>query len=89
MDIFDVTEVHATSKGIIDVGSVTIYMDNQEFIFDTEEEIINGNHDFKVFLSLMTDNEILKLNVNDETGQVLDEQFVNFIYERYQELTKI
>ena len=89
MDIFDVTEVHATSKGIIDVGSVTIYMDNQEFMFDTEEEIINGNHDFKVFLSLMTDNEILKLNVNDETGQVLDEQFVNFIYERYQELTKI
>jgi len=89
MDIFDVTEVHANSKGIIDVGSVTIYMDNQEFMFDTEEEIINGNHDFKVFLSLMTDNEILKLNVNDETGQVLDEQFVNFIYERYQELTKI
>jgi hypothetical protein len=89
MHIFNITEVHATSRGIIDVGSVTIYMDNQEFMFDTKEEIINGNHNFKVFLSFGTDNEILKLNVNNETHQVMDEQFVNFIYEHYQEQTQM
>jgi len=89
MDIFNITEVRATSMGIIDVGSVVIYMDNQEFMFDTEEEIINGTHNFKVFLSFGTDNEILKLNVNSETGQVIDEQFVNFIYDHYQEQIKL
>jgi hypothetical protein len=58
-------------------------------MFDTEKEIINGNHNFKVFLSFGTDNEILKLNVNNETYQVMDEQFVNFIYEHYQEQTQM
>jgi hypothetical protein len=89
MDIFKITEVRATSMGIIDIGSVTIYVDNQEFTFNIEEEIINGNHNFNVFLSFTPDNQILKLNVNSETGQVLDEQFVNFIYDQYQEQTKL
>jgi len=40
MDIFKITEVHATSMGIIDIGSVTIYVDNQEFTFNIEEEIV-------------------------------------------------
>jgi hypothetical protein len=89
MDIFNINEVHATSKGIIEIGSVTIFSNNNEYMFEIEEHNINGNHEFKVFLLIEEDNESLNLNINDETGQILDEQFVNFIYDEYQRLTQM
>jgi len=89
MDIFNINEVHATSKGIIEIGSVTIFSNNNEYMFEIEEHNINGNHEFKVFLLIEEDNESLNLNINDETGQILDEQFVNFIHDEYQRLTQM
>jgi hypothetical protein len=89
MDIFNINEVHATSKGIIEIGSVTILSNNNEYMFEIEEHNINGNHEFKVFLSIEEDNESLNLNIDNGTGQILDEQFVNFIQDEYQRLTQM
>jgi len=89
MYIVDINEVQATSRGIIEIGSVTIFSNNKEYMFDTEEHCINGNHEFKVFITIEEDNESLNLNIDDKTGQIMDEQFVNFIYDEYQRLTKM
>jgi hypothetical protein len=58
-------------------------------MFDIEEHIINGNHEFKVFLLIEEDNQSLNLNIDDKTGQILDEEFVNFIHDEYQRLTQM
>jgi hypothetical protein len=89
MNILDINEVHATSKGIIEIGSVTIFSNNKEYMFEIEEHNINGNHEFKVFMLIEEDNESLNLNINNGTGEILDEQFVNFIHDEYQRLTKM
>jgi hypothetical protein len=89
MDIFNINEVQATSKGIIEIGSVTIFSNNNEYMFEIEEHNINGNHEFKVFLSIEEDNESLNLNIDNGTGEILDEQFVNFIQDEYQRLTQM
>ena len=88
-DIFEINEVHAYSKGIIEIGSVTIFSNNKEYMFDIEEHMINGNHEFKVFLLIEEDNQSLNLNIDDKTGQILDEEFVNFIHNEYQRLTQM
>ena len=89
MDIFDINEVHAHSKGIIEMGSVTIFSNNKEYMFEIEEHCINGNHEFKVFMLIEEDNESLNLNIDNGTGEILDEQFVNFIHDEYQRLTQM
>ena len=89
MDIFDINEVRVTSKGIIEIGSVTIFSNNKEYMFDVEEHYIKGNHEFKVFMTVEEDNESLNLNINNETGQILDEQFINFVHQEYQRLTEM
>ena len=58
-------------------------------MFEIEEHNINGNHEFKVFMLIEEDNESLNLNINNGTGEILDEQFVNFIHDEYQRLTKM
>ena len=88
-DIIDINQIHAYSKGIIEIGSVTIFSNNKEYMFDIEEHNINGNHEFKVFLLIEEDNQSLNLNINDKTGQILDEEFVNFIHGEYQRLTQM
>jgi hypothetical protein len=35
------------------------------------------------------DNESLNLNINNGTGEIMDEQFVNFIHDEYQRLTQM
>lgn len=89
MDIFNINEVRAYSKGIIEIGSVTILSNNKEYMFEIEEHCINGNHEFKVFMLIEEDNESLNLNIDNGTGEILDEQFVNFIHDEYQRLTQM
>jgi hypothetical protein len=89
MDIFNINEVHAHTKGIIEIGSVTIFSNNKEYMFEIEERCINGNHEFKVFMLIEEDNESLNLNINNGTGEIMDEQFVNFIHDEYQRLTQM
>mgnify|MGYP006883107620 FL=1 len=75
------TSVH--SKGIIEYGSVTIFYKEGEYMFDIEEGVINSNHRVNVFLVIKSDNETLNLNIDEETNEVLDVEFVNFIYDVY------
>ena len=89
MDIFNINEVQAYSKGIIEIGSVTILSNNKEYMFEIEEHCINGNHEFKVFMLIEEDNESLNLNIDNGTGEIMDEQFVNFIHDEYQRLTQM
>jgi len=84
-NIFDVDEVVAHSRGIIEVGTVIVYSNDDEYVFEVEEHIINGNHHFRVFY--FDDNETMKFMINEKTGEVLDDNLIHFIHGEYQRLT--
>ena len=89
MNLDKIIEVTATSSGIIEVGSVTLYLDNLELQFDIEEHCIKGNHEFRVYQAFGTDLEGLEIEVDTETHRVLDERLVNFIHQQYGELSRV
>lgn len=86
MNLDRITEVHAHSSGIIEVGTVKIFIGDQEWDFDIEEHAIKGNHEFKVFLARWQEGVELDLELDD--GQVLDQEFIDFIYIEYQRLSR-
>jgi hypothetical protein len=89
MDLEKINTVSATANSLIDYGSVVIEYDGHEIDVDTEEYTTTwGDHYFKVFLSDGEDNKILNLKVG-KCMEVLDESFVNFIFDAYQKLSRI
>ncbi len=89
VDLNEIGDTSVHSKGIIEYGSVTIFYKEGEYMFDIEEGVINSNHQVNVFLVIKSDNETLNLNIDEETNEVLDVEFVNFIYDVYQGNSRI
>ena len=89
VDLNEIGETFVHSKGIIEYGSVTIFYKDGEYMFDIEEGTINSNHMVKVFLVFKSDNEVLKLRINEKTNEILDDEFVNYIYEVYQQKSRL
>ena len=89
VDLNEIGNTSVHSKGIIEYGSVTIFYKEGEYMFDIEEGVINSNHQVNVFLVIKSDNETLNLNIDEETNEVLDVEFVNFIYDVYQGNSRI
>ena len=89
VDLNEIGSTSVHSKGIIEYGSVTIFYKEGEYMFDIEEGVINSNHQVNVFLVIKSDNETLNLNIDEETNEVLDVEFVNFIYDVYQGNSRI
>lgn len=88
MDLDKITQITATSKGIIEIGSATIYLEGKEYQFDIEEHLINGNHEFKVFLAFGTDTkDLVGFKVDGKTAKVLDQPLVDLIHQEYQRLS--
>jgi hypothetical protein len=79
----------ANSRGIIEVGSITIVSNNVECTIDIEEHIINNNYEFKAFVLWTEDREALNINIDKQSGKILDEDFVNYLHSEYQALTKM
>lgn len=86
MNLDQITEVHAHSSGIIEVGTVKIFIGDHEWDFDIEEHAIKGNHEFKVFLARWQDSSEIDLELDD--GRVIDQKFIDFIYCEYQRLSR-
>lgn len=86
MNLDQITEVHAHSSGIIEIGSVTIWIGDKEWIFDIEEHAVKGNHEFKVFLARWQDSIGLDLDLDED--QVIDADFIEFIWQEYQRLSR-
>jgi hypothetical protein len=86
MDLEKIEVSSANSVGIIEFGSVNIVYDGEEYMFEIEEHNINGNHEVKVFMVNEEDNEVLNLNISD-SGEVMDDDFVDIIYHEYQEMS--
>jgi hypothetical protein len=80
------TEVQAHSSGIIEVGTVKIFIGDQEWDFDIEEHAIKGNYQFKVFLARWQDSSKLDLELDD--ARVIDQRFIDFIHSEYQRLSQ-
>ena len=89
MDLEIIKEVHAYSNGIIEVGSITLYLEDNELQFDIEEHCISGGYEFRVYLAFGTDVSGLDIEVDPKTHRVLDERLVNFIHQQYGELTQM
>jgi hypothetical protein len=79
--------IRANSRGIIEIGSVTIISNNVECTIDIEEHIINGNYEFKAFVLWPEDRKHLNINIDDKSGKILDEDFLNLIHSEYQSLS--
>lgn len=86
MNLAEITEVHAHSSGIIEVGTVKVFIGDQEWDFDIMEHAVNGNHEFKVFLARWQDSSKLDLGLDD--SQVIDQEFIDFIHSEYQRLSR-
>jgi hypothetical protein len=89
MDLEIIKEITAVSSGIIEVGSMTLYLEDTELQFDIEEHCIKGNHEFRVYLAFGTDVSGLDIEVDPKTHRVLDERLVNLMHEQYGELTRL
>ena len=89
MNLELIKEVTAHSSGIIEIGSVTLYLENDELQFDIEEHSIKGNHEFRVYLAFGTDVSVLDIEVDPKTYRVLDERLINLIHQQYGELTRL
>ena len=83
-----IQEVSASSSGIIEVGSVTLYLADRELQFDIEELAIKGNHEFRVYSAFGTDLSDLEIEVDADTHRILDERLVEFIQHQYAELSR-
>jgi hypothetical protein len=81
----EITEVLASSKGIIELGSLTLFAKEKEYYVDIEESNIRGWHRFRVFLN----NPDLDLDPEQdpETGEILDLEFIRFIEDHYRALS--
>ena len=87
MNLEEITEVQAHSSGIIEVGTVKIFIGDKEWDFDIEEHAIKGNHEFKVFLARWQDSSELDLELDDD--RVIDQRFIDFIHSEYQRLSQV
>lgn len=87
MDLEIIKEVTAHSSGIIEIGSMTLYLEDNELQFDIEEHCIKGNHEFRVYLAFDTDVSGLDIDVDPKTYRVLDERLVNLMHQQYAELS--
>ncbi len=81
----EITEVRAYSSGIVEMGSVTCFINNREWQFDIEEWAVHGNLEFKVYLARWQDPKELDLAL--EEGRVVDELFCRFIQDEYYRIT--
>lgn len=88
MNLEEIKEVIASSSGIIEVGSCTIFLEERELQFDIEEHCIKGNHEFRVYVAFGTDLTGLEVEVDPETHRILDERLINFIHQQYGELSR-
>ena len=86
MNLEEITEVQAHSSGIIEVGTVKIFIGDHEWDFDIEEHSIKGNHEFKVFLARWQDS--FELGLELDNGRVIDQRFIDFIHSEYQRLSR-
>lgn len=88
MNLDIIQEVAASSSGIIEVGSVTLYLADRELQFDIEELAIKGNYEFRVYSTFGTDLSDLEIEVDADTHRILDERLVEFIRQQYAELSR-
>jgi hypothetical protein len=89
MNIENITQITATNSGIIEIGSLTIYIDGHELQFDIEEHNIKGNYEFKAFLAFGTDVSSFDIEINHLINQVIDQKFLSFLKEQYSQLSRI
>jgi hypothetical protein len=89
MDLETIKEVIATSSGIIEIGSVTLYLADRELQFDIEEHAIKGNHEFRVYQAFGTDLTDLEIEIDPDTHRILDEELIDFIHQHYAELSRL
>ena len=87
MNLEKITEIEAHNSGIIEFGTVKIFIDGKEWDFDIRESSIKGNYEFKVFLGAWQDSSLLDLEL-DADSRVVDQSFVDFIHSEYQRLSQ-
>ncbi len=79
----------ADSRGIIEVGSITIISNGVECTIDIEEVHINSNYEFKAFVLWPEDRAALNINIDSESGKILDKDFLSYLHSEYQALTQM
>jgi hypothetical protein len=77
----------AYSRGIIEVGSITLVSNGIECNIDIEEVYINHNYEFKAFVLWPEDRKALNINIDGESGKILDEDFLSYLQSEYQALS--
>lgn len=85
MQLEEISEILASSKGIIELGSLTLFAREKEYYVDIEESNIQGWHRFRVFLN--NPDPDLNPEQDPETGEIVDPEFIRFIEDRYRELS--
>lgn len=80
--------LRADSRGIIEIGSITIVSNDVECTIDIEEVYINHNYEFKAFVLWPEDRKALNINIDNESGRILDEDFLYYLQLEYQGLTQ-
>ncbi len=80
--------LRADSRGVIEIGSITIVSNDVECTIDIEEVFINNNYEFKAFVLWPEDRKALNINIDNESGRILDENFLSYLHSEYQGLTQ-
>jgi len=85
MQLEEIHEVLASSKGSIELGSLTLFARGKEYYVDIEESTIQGWHRFRVFLT--NPDRDLNPEQDPKTGEIIDPQFIRFIEDHYRALS--
>jgi hypothetical protein len=85
INLEEIKEIRAYTSGIVEMGSVTIIINNREWQFDIEEWAVHGNLEFRVYLARWQDSKDLALEL--EEGRVVDNHFCRFIQDEYYRIT--
>jgi hypothetical protein len=81
MKLEEVSDVIAQSRGVVELGAVSFDLGGKTYHVGIEESNIHGNHRFDVFLE--NPDEDLNPEICQETGVVLDPEFIRFIEDEY------
>ncbi len=74
-------DVIAQARGVVELGGVSFSIGDNSYNVDIEESNVHGHHEFKVFLRNPDEN--LNPETCEDTGEVLDTKFVQFIQDEY------
>jgi hypothetical protein len=90
MDLEKFNVLTAHSDGIVEEGEVRVSFNGNdiEFLIEEYSNQRRDSHSFKVFLTYKSDIELIQdeINISKDNLEVIDSEFVEFIYQEYKRL---